>query len=398
MSRVFRMGSCSLVLALALAAGACEEASQGPNDDSQLDPVAVSNALRAVNSAFESPQFRSLRALDRLAGVPSPEGLELGRTGDLVHEVLNMSAGGNLGANSAFESQRLLALGRSLNGAASSGDFPRPSAFAGTYEWDAVQGAYTRAEAPDIQASAAASCGDVSRIVLYALDPNSGEPLVPLIELGYLDIVYPCTGGIGMTLVGPGSITYVDFLLAPNATGLTLDGFVSDGSVVVRLDADYVENETPECAQYGDCAGCTYLFDILLSVDGTPLALGMHYYFAFTETGFEVENGLAFNFGGMPVELVTTEYYEAMGSGNYWVTFYSEVTLAGSLFGVIDATGGEVLYLLPNGQSMTQEEMAAMQALFAEPEALLGNISEMLEPIVSMLGPLAGEVLPPILL
>jgi hypothetical protein len=398
MSPVKRVGSWTLVLALALALGACEEAGQGPTDETQLDPAAITSALDVVNSVFETSQFKSLESLDRLAWVS--EGRVLMQGGDLVRNALMASAAGGLGSDAASDAQEVLALSRALTRATDdAGAFDPPSEVVGTFEWDGSQQAYVRTEVrTGVQPSAASTCGDVSRIVLYALDPSTGQPLEPLFEIGYLDVVYLCSGGIGMTLAGANGVTYVDFVLAPASSGLTLDGFVSDGYVVLTIDVDYVENESHECAQYGDCAGSTYRFDALLGLNAPPLEMGLFYYFAFTETGFELSRGFSFDHLGQPVELITTEYYLETAPYTYWVTFYSQVWVGGNLFGVIDATGNELLYLLPNGQPMAPEETAALEALLEAPGELLSAIGELLGQIVAMLGPAAGEIIPPILL
>ncbi len=118
-----------------------------------------------------------------------------------------------------------------------------PSNFLGTtFEWDEGLGRYAMTERTGAPA-------DGIRFILYAVDPFTGEPALPLNEIGFLDLtdegsasatrlgVYAETGGIArLDYTVTASYALLGDVIEATATGA---GYISDGTR--RLDFDLVQ-------------------------------------------------------------------------------------------------------------------------------------------------------------
>jgi adhesin/invasin len=91
------------------------------------------------------------------------------------------------------------------------------------------------------------------RFVLYRVDPISGLPVEPLVEIGHVDIVdtgAPPTVAIAITVTATGGATVLAYDISGTFTQTNLDvtfsGFVSDG--VTQIDFEFVFQATPTSA------------------------------------------------------------------------------------------------------------------------------------------------------
>lgn len=82
------------------------------------------------------------------------------------------------------------------------------------------------------------------RFIVYAVNPISGQPVTPLAEVGYADVVVTesaTSASINIELVS-GGVTYLDYTVgatgSQTAITLTVSGFVSNGEDRVNFDLD----------------------------------------------------------------------------------------------------------------------------------------------------------------
>lgn len=409
MSRVNRGGL--LALALTLVLGACEPVGQGPPEEAQLgqpDAMAISAVVDLMNSTLETPQFESIRSLHQMPGIPSADELAVVEAGDLLALAMSSASIDGPGADAFAEVQQVMSLGRAFASEADVAAESERSSFAvGTYDWDVTAESYTLVpSSANLQLAASDACGDVSTFVLYVTDPFTGRPSWPLTKIGYLNVVKLCDGNERLTVVGLDGTTLVDVVLAISSIRhkngdwdrlYEVDGWIGAGPLVLTLDVDFIKRESVQCRVYRDCVGTSpYLVDVAMSMSGIDIALS--YDFVITEAGFDVQRTSSFDMPTQLLALITTEYYELIGPDTYWVTFYSNIMVDGSLYGFIDATGDGFLYLLPNGEPMAPEDINALQALFEQPLALMSAVQDLVSLVISLLGPSLGGIIPPTLL
>jgi hypothetical protein len=369
--------------------------------------MAISAALDLMNSTLETPQFKSIRSLHQMPGIPSADELAVVEAGDLLALAMGSSSVKGPGADAFAEVQEVMALGRAFRSEAAAAESDRSPIAVGTYDWDVTAESYTLVQSSaNLQLAASDACGDVSTFVLYVTDPITGRPAWPLIKIGYLNVTKLCDGNERLTVVGLNGNTLVDVVLAISSIRhkngdwdrlYEVDGWLAANNLVLTLDVDFIKRESVRCRVYRDCVGTTpYLVDVGMSLSGVDIALS--YDFVITEAGFDVQRTSSFDQGDQLLEVITTEYYELIGPNTYWVTFFSDVMVDGNLFGFIDATGDALLYLLPNGEPMGPADIEALQALFEEPLALLAAVGELVNLVISLLGPSVGGIVPPTLL
>ena len=121
-----------------------------------------------------------------------------------------------------------------------------PANFLGmTFEWDETLGRYAMSERTGAPANGV-------RFILYAVDPFSGQPAIPLNEVGRLDLIDQGSASATrlQVVAETGGVTRLDYTVSASyalfgedvqatATG---EGFISDGTR--RLDFDLVQTVT----------------------------------------------------------------------------------------------------------------------------------------------------------
>ncbi len=100
------------------------------------------------------------------------------------------------------------------------------------------------------------------RFILYAVDPITGAIVLPLVEVGYVDITatISATSARVTVKVVVNTKTLLDYSLSlvasgPSTGSLTVDGFVSDGTNVLNFDLLLTGTETSATAVFDLSAG-----------------------------------------------------------------------------------------------------------------------------------------------
>lgn len=235
-----------------------------------------------------------------------------------------------------------------------------------TYEYNPTTGQYEHNPAR----TGAPSNG--VRLVLYAVNPVTYEPVEPLTEIGYVDLIdlsTSTTDRLRVVAVVEG-VTYVDYTLSASASGslvvLTAVGYVSNGTERVsfsfRVDFDMV-------------AG-------VLSIDITLEAVNR---------GFRVDLSADMRFNGFTdePESLTLVYVirSERGAVRFAVTITDtsiegDIRLNGRVIVLISGDETSVTFTRADGTELTPQELAALENLFDVPDSLL----EFLEFLAAPLG------------
>jgi len=337
--RVPHYARCSVVaLALTVLAAGCGGDSTAP--DATFDPAGTSSDIAAMQASFESPAMASYVAASAAIGTAVGESPAAAAVRAVPTKAL--IAGGKPAVNhyAAVLAKNYLepagAILPSLSTAAI------PAEYLGvTFTRDAETHEYGASDltgAPE----------DGVRFIVYAVNQISGELMVPLVEVGYADIVTTETASAATVRIEvvSGGVTYLDY--AVGATGntsqitLTISGFVSNGEDRVNFDLD------------------THLTSTSVSVDYTLTVP--------TRGGFRID------FEGESTEGGVTSTLEARGphgtviiSGTQTTTSATfEVEVNGELFATITTSGSEPPVITgADGEPLTEAELRALGEVFA---------------------------------
>ena len=207
---------------------------------------------------------------------------------------------------------------------------------------------------------------DGVRFMVYAVDPISGAPITPLVEVGYADIVTTETASaatVRIELVSAG-VTYLDYAVgitaATSAGTITVSGFVTNGDDRVNFDLD----------THLDLDSSEVTVDFTITVP--------------TRGGFRID------FEGEVTETAVTSNLEARGphgtvavAGTQNETSGSfEVEVNGELFATITIPQGQQPVIAgADGEPLTNEELEALEAVFAVFAGGFTFMGELLEPL-----------------
>ncbi len=234
-----------LAVAATLVAAACND-STGPQAR-LADPQGLSSDAQTVVGVLESPTFQSFSALSFATG--SPVGAP-SRAGALLRAapIVPPQAPTQPYAGAPARLQALRFAASTLSSGISASVIP-PAVYGQTWIWDDATHQYI------VGADPGPSTG--IRIILYAVDPVTGQVVEPSVAVGYVDLVdvsTPTTDSLqvmvsGGTPASPGT-TYADYEVSATVTGTpataftaTADGFVSDGAVMLAFGATFAATQ-----------------------------------------------------------------------------------------------------------------------------------------------------------
>lgn len=343
-------------LALTALAAACGGDSNAP--DAPFDPAGTSSDIGAVEASFESPATAGFAAAsDAISAVlgetPAAAAVKVMPTEALI-------TGGKPGAGHYAATVAKAYVRRS------GGITPSLSTAAildehlgVTFTRDPETLEYGPSDLPGAPE-------DGVRFMVYAVDPISGAPILPLVEVGYADIVTTETASaatVRIELVS-GGVTYLDYQVAVTAASsaatITVAGYVTNGDDRVNFDLD------------------THLGSNSVTVDFTITVP--------TRGGFRID------FEGEVTETAVTSELEARGphgtvtvTGTQSETLGSyEVEVNGELFATITTTQGqEPVIAGADGEPLTQEELEALGAVFAVFAGGFDFMEDLLDPLTA---------------
>jgi len=354
-----------LVAAAALAALAlgCRGDTTAP--DAPFDPAGTSSDMSAIGASLESPAMLSFTAasseIAATTGGAAAMALRAAPT-------LALATGGKFGATAyaATLARSYAAPDRPL--LAVSGI---PSELLGiTFVYDTAEDHY----APS-NLTGAPSNG--VRFLLYAVNPASGLPIEPLVEVGYVDVITTetSTSGSANVVVVSGGVTYLDYTAqyTGQATSTTttinvgVSGYVTNGDDRVNFDLDTRLTSTSSGIDLG--------LDYVLTVP--------------TRGGFriELESTITGAFSGSPSTTLDLTARGPHGTVNIRGTATNEggsfeVRVNGDLFATIEVTtGADPVFTGADGQPLADAELEALRDVFHLFEGGLDFFEGMLDPL-----------------
>jgi hypothetical protein len=187
------------------------------------------------------------------------------------------------------------------------------------------------------------------RFILYAVDPILGQPITPLQEIGYFDIMDDsnfATGTIDISLeavVDGVTLVEVSSVGTITETSLTLDfdGTLSDGTNSITFTIDALVSETEFNLTFGLTAGTVNISTVFA---GTETGGG-----SVTTTFSDGDNSIVLSLGVDASDNIQS------GSG---------VSFNGTTVAVISGTLDDPTITNAEGDPLTAEELAALEELF----------------------------------
>jgi hypothetical protein len=208
------------------------------------------------------------------------------------------------------------------------------------------------------------------RFIVYAVNPITGVPTEPLVEVGYADIVATETatsGSVRIELVSA-DVTYLDYTVGVTGTtssfNISVTGFITNGTDRVNFDLSNTLN-------LSDTPGASSLVvDYVLTVP--------------TRGGFRID------FEGNATESTSTVEIAARGEHGTVVISGSEANSAGTfqvrvngeLFATITTSASEPpVFTGADGQPLSEEELQALQDLYGVFVESFDFFQDLLDPI-----------------
>ena len=357
-------------------AAACSNDTSAPAEI--LDPAATTADFEAIGDVFTAPQLAGYSSVSAyLSGSAVASSRVLGQVLRLTAPDTGLLRGRTEANEQRLEELRGLVPSFSVAGA--QGPII-PDAITGTtYEWNVDSAGY-------VATARAGAPANGIRFIVYGIDPFTGDPIVPLVETGYVDLMDESTATSGrlhilVQSVG-GAATFLDYTATgtPSATGGTISaaGFVSNGqagSALRRLDFDVAVTYSQTFSTL--TIGLVAAFD----VNQPDVSIDLSWDYELGQTGRSETVRFSFQ---RPGEVIVIEgVYTNTQAGS---TYDFEVRVNGGLFATITGDASGVQILDENGDPLTQAEIACLQALFIGWQEVVDLALDILEPALVLFG------------
>lgn len=284
-------------LALGLVAAACKD-SVAPK--SLANPQATTARMAAFDTLFDISALNSFSALSGEIAPVAPARLATLRALAAVSNPLARSSALRPYAQGVESARMLRQLVPTLTDANAADLFP-PEVDGRTFEWNITTDVYeptARTGAPSTGV----------RFILYAIDPFTGMPAEPLVEVGYVDLDDESTATVAkvhVTVAGVnGSPVYVDYRvtlesLSQGSARITTTGYITNGT------------SAPDTLRFngvitaaGNATSLNVTQDVTLDVNSRDLHVRLWEKVTLTETTISLRVFFRFQYGA---EVVTLE-------------------------------------------------------------------------------------------
>lgn len=335
---------------------ACGDDPIGPQ--SLADPVATTAQLAAFDDVFDAEALNSFTALSLtgdISPVPAPQ-LKALRAAVRVSNPLDQSSMLRPYGRRIEDAQMLRQLVPTLANAA----FIPPEALGKTFEWNLTSSVY------EPTARTGAPTNGI-RFILYAIDPFTGLPADPLVEVGYVDLMDESTSSITklhVIVAGVGGTpVYVDYTV-------TITSTLTSGRIAA---AGYVTNgaSSPDTLGFSGVVtvsatqtSATITQDVSLDVNSQDTHIRSIERITLTDTSITLRVDFRFEHGDEVVTVAARldlDPVEQTGSGT--VT----VRVNGGLFATCTAEGSPTFVTVTcegaDADGLNADEEAALQAI-----------------------------------
>ena len=365
--RVLQFAKCSFVTlaAAALMLSGCSSDPAAPIVP--FNPAGASADFDAVNTTFGSPVYTSFSTLSVLFDA-ALGGAPLVSASAAALDVRGGGTARGLQAAAARSAERIARIVPRPAGAGfSASSAAIPAQFLGkTFVYSG--GSYV------VSAETGAPANGV-RFLLYALDPVTLLPAVPLVPTGYVDLMDLSSGSTkaARVIVVSGTTTYLDYRVSATSTissGLVaVVGFITDGTTKATFSLR-------STLTYASGLTLSYSLDVPqrgLSIDLTMSASGL------TPVASNISVLLDLRGQNGWVRL-TGEFNPTGGTLN--------VAINGTPFATITSTTGAAPVITgATGQPLAQDELDALQRVFDFADGSFAAFDELAAPVGKFIGP-----------
>lgn len=337
--------------------------------DVPFNPAGTSADLEAMNSTFASPVFSSFAAFSLQFDAALAPAAPLISASAQAFDFRRATTPAGLRAAARRNAERVaaLAMPKATNRTFSASSAAIPAEVAGkTFEY--ADGSYVPGTRPGAPANGV-------RFLIYAVNPVTFEPVLPLAEVGYVELtdLSGSSTQAARVIVVSGETTYLDYTVrVAAATGqVTVAGFVTDGTNRANLNL---------LATVTEAAGLTLLYRVDVPQRGLSIDLGL------TMTGLDTQSG-------------TIGINLSVSGPNGRVSMVGEITEAGgtltvrvngNTFATITSSGtADPVITGANGQPLSDDEAAALQEIFEVTGEAFTAFDEMIVPVGGFLEPAA---------
>ena len=348
-----------------------------PQTATLSDPAAVTSDLNAANDVFETPTFKSFSAMSgMLKSNPPGSAAALAATTAPSAALLDDRPS----VRAALAARDLAHLAPLYSVTAPQDSF-LPDSILGTYEWNVQTAAYEKTARPGAPAN-------TIRIILYAIDPITNLPIVPLDEVGYVDFTDNQTPGVGGSLGiavrdSAGTTTYLDYDVTvtanPSGFGANSTGFVANGQGR-RLDFS-----VQFLATGNDTQG-TVSVDATVQVNTPDVGAEVHDAVSFTATTVNITRDFRVHRGSETIRITGTLLITETAPQTFSVTISVTVTVNGGVFVTIQGTDQGITVTKADGTEHTAAERAALARLLEAADDFLDDLGDLFEPVEILTG------------
>ncbi len=357
-------------------ATACSSDSSGPAEI--LDPAATLADFQAIGDVFTAPQLEGYSAVSSFLSNSGPAATQvLGRVLQLTAPDPGLLRGRTVENEQRIEELRGLLPSFGMTG--TQGPIIPDEVTGTTFEWNVDSAGY-------VATARAGAPANGIRFIVYGIDPLTGDPLVPLVETGHVDLLDESTatsGRLHILVRGLGGTpTFLEYTATgtPSATGGTISaaGFVSNGqagSALRRLDFDVTVTLSQTLSVF------TASLVAALDFNQPDVSIDLSWDSELGQTGRTETVRFSFQ---RPGEVIIIEgVYSSDQAG---ASYDFEVRVNGGLFATIAGDGGGVQILDENGEPLTQGELACLQALFNGWQDVVDLALAILAPALALFG------------
>lgn len=348
------------VVTVALVSVALTGCTGDPVSDAPFNPGGTSADIEAMNSTFASPTFNSFSTFSWMFD-PA-----LGGSPIISNAVAAINARGKspaeIRAAAARVAQRFAANARKAEGLSTSeAAMAIPAGVAGrTFIYDPGTDAY-------VLSDRALLATNKVRFILYAVDPVTFAPVIPLVETGYVELTDLSEGSTqaARIQVVSGGTTYVDYTVTGTSSvstaSITVRGYVTDGTILanitLRSTISFTAGLTLTYAlAVPDRASVNLTISMTdVTTPGSPITISM------TMRG---PNGTVSMSG---------QFTETSGTLN--------IRINGDQFATITTDGATTTITRTDGTALTDEEYAAVNGVFELQAGAFIAFDQMLAPV-----------------
>jgi hypothetical protein len=317
---------------VALTVAACSGDSNAP---SEFNPQGTTADMSAAQSAFQGPQVSSFAVLS-----PSISTVLNGSA------VVKTSALAVRGADATRAARELAAI-VPKSGVVQAAVMAIPQQYLGTtFVWDSATGGY-------VASNLAGAPSQGVRFLLYAVDPVLLQPVEPLVEVGYVDVTdHGTTSTVDVNVqVVEGNVVYLDYDVTAHATTtggvVQIGGYASDGTTLANFELTVTVTQTSNSV--------TLAYGHQVNVPTRHLTLT--WTVSMTSTNQS-------DYTATLVLVVNGPNGNIRVAGSYATTLQTlTIKVNGADYATVDLTGPEPVITGADGQPLSSDDEASMQAI-----------------------------------